>query len=317
MRRGLLVGLALVGMLAGGALPTSAADLSGEIRDGETKVLVPPFENLSKAKAMIDYEVGTSSDPDQPKKRFIHVDRYTEAPRSVLEDLLVGIEGVKVIERQRVDAVLQESQFSHLSGLVDTEKAVRMGKMLGANVIVMGTVEDVRSEDKRFSGYGVRTENTKVTASVRLRVIDIESGDVTYSNRYKGNATFMKSQFGGTSSSDVAYQVIEAALEPLKGDDQFRQAVFAKQLARNKLGDAAMTGQAVEFAPKPDNCDLELDGNYVGGTPLKRALPVGKPVRVRITKAGFVPWEKTVVPEPGLRITPELAPDKTISEGQK
>ena len=76
---------------------------------------------------MIDYEVGTSSDPDQPRKRYIHVDRYTEAPRSILEDLLVDIDGVKVVEWQRVDALLQESQFSHNSGLVDTENAVQLG----------------------------------------------------------------------------------------------------------------------------------------------------------------------------------------------
>jgi len=49
--------------------------------------LVPPFENLSKAKEMIDYEVGTSSDLDHPKKHVIHVARCTEAPRSILEEL--------------------------------------------------------------------------------------------------------------------------------------------------------------------------------------------------------------------------------------
>ena len=27
----------------------------------------------------------------------------------------------------------------------------------------------------------------------------------------------------------------------------------------------------VDFSPKPDNCDIEINGKYVGGSPLKRA----------------------------------------------
>lgn len=310
-------GLLCLTLLPSAQFQAQASDSQTQRGEQEVKVLVPPFENMSNAKAMIDYEVGTSNDPDHPKKRVFHIDRYTEAPRSVLEDLLVGIEGVKVVERQRVDQLLLESQFSHLSGLVDTEKAVKLGKMLGANVLVMGTIEDVRTENKNFSGYGIRTENAKVIASIRLRVVDIETGHETYSNRIKGSATYMKSQFGGVSSSDVAYEVIESALEQLKEDQNFRQAIFAAQLARNKSS-VATEDQAVEFAPKPDNCDLEIDGNYVGGTPLKRPLAAGKPVKVRISKAGFVAWEKTIMPEPGLRITPELAQDKAnLGEQQK
>ena len=62
----------------------------------------------------------------------------------------------------------------------------------------------------------------------------------------------------------------------------------------------------VDFSPKPENCDIEIDGKYVNGSPLKRRLQEGKEYKVRISKGGFKDWEGLIVPEKGLRITPEL-----------
>ncbi len=36
--------------------------------------------------------------------------------------------------------MLVETEFGALSGLVDSDKAVKLGKMLDANLIVMGTI---------------------------------------------------------------------------------------------------------------------------------------------------------------------------------
>ena len=280
-----------------------------EAADRKTPVvLVPPFENLSSAKAYTSYEVATSSNPNSPKRTF-QVDRYTEAPRAVLEDILGAIPGVKIVERQRVDAILLESEFGRLSGLVDAEKAVKLGKLLGANAVVMGTVLDVSSRSKEFSGYGIATRNTVVTGSVRIRVVDIESGHVSFSRISKGSATFLTSNFGGVNNSDVAYAVIEGALENLRSDDDFKARMSGVQDKQLAAADSR-TPQLieVEFMPKPDNCDVEIDGKYVGGSPLKRKLATGKEYKVRISKAGHTPWEGSVVPEAGLRISKELEP---------
>src|SRR5262245_4119084 len=67
-------------------------------------VLVPPFENQSKQHLNIGYEVA-GNNPNQPKKRYT-VDRFTEAPRSLFEDMLGELGGITIVERQRVDAIL-------------------------------------------------------------------------------------------------------------------------------------------------------------------------------------------------------------------
>ena len=176
------------------ALLVSGSNVPGQESGGVTKkpvVLVPPFENQSKHHQNINYEVATGSNPDQPKRRFI-IDRLTESPRSVLENMLGNIEGITIVERQRVDALLVEAEFGGLSGLVDPEKAVKLGKMLGANLIVMGTIIDLHDEVVTFQGYGIRTENTKVICQIRMRLLDIETGKVQFSKIIKGSQTYSK-----------------------------------------------------------------------------------------------------------------------------
>jgi hypothetical protein len=263
-------------------------------------VLVPPFENQSRYHENVNYEVATGKHPDKPKRRCV-VDRYTESPRSLLEDLLCKMQGVTVVERQRVDAILLESEFGAVSGLVDFEKAFRLGKMLGANVIVMGAIVDMRDEKREFHGYGIHTKNVEVMCSIRIRVLDIATGTVTFSKILKGSANYSESSYGRTSSSDKHFSAIETTLQELRKTREFKDALVPPEKRPNLIGLVE-----VEFAPKPENCDIEIDGKYVGGSPLKRALPAGQEIKVRISKGGYTSWEGIVVPEKGLHVTREL-----------
>jgi len=291
-------------ILASVAVLTGAAQKAADDKEAKKPVvLVPPFENQSKQRETINYEVGTGNSPKSPKKMY-KVDRYTEAPRTFFEDALSNIGGVTIVERQRVDQLLVEGQFGQ-SGFVDPKKAIEFGKLIGANTVVMGTIADVREEKKSFKGYGVETENLVVTAQVRVRVLDIETGEVVYSKMLKGSKTYNKTSFGGTKSSDRNFAAIEAAIETLGEDPKFKGALLGKG------GDAAADGLIeVEFAPKPDNCDIEIDGKYVGGSPLKKKLKAGTEYKVRISKGGFAEWTGVIAPEAGLRITRELEPKK-------
>jgi hypothetical protein len=265
-------------------------------------IVVPPFENQSTRHHDINYEVGIGTDPTQPKRNYI-VDRLTEAPRSVLENMLGNIAGVTIVERQPVDALLVESEFGGLKGLDDPDKATKLGKSLHASLIVMGTITDIHDDVAVFAGYGVRSANVKVVCQIRVRILDIESGKVRFSKIVKGSQTYTATSSGGKVTSDRNFAAVEAALAQLNKDAQFEAALFGRKAAPT---DAAEGSVEIEFAPKPDNCDIEIDGKYVGGSPLKRRLPVGKDVKIRISKDGYKVWEGTIVPEKGLRITRQL-----------
>jgi curli biogenesis system outer membrane secretion channel CsgG len=275
-------------------------------------VVVPPFENQTKYHHEVLYDVAIGNDPSGDKKQIL-VDRLTEAPRSVLEDMLGGINGVTIIERQPVDALLVESEYGGLRGLADAEKAEKLGKKLSATTIVMGTITDLHDDVAGFAGYGVRSEVIKVMCQIRIRLLDIDTGKVKFSKIIKGSKTYNRSNFGGKVSSDRHFEAVEATLAALKKDPQFEAALLGRKPSSSTRATTADDDDGVvevEFAPKPENCDIEINGKYVGGSPVKRRLPAGKEVKIRISKDGYKVWEGVIVPEKGLRITRELGPER-------
>ncbi len=274
---------------------------------GKRVVLVPPFENQTKHHERITGAL-TGNDPDRPRRTYA-TDRYAEAPRSLLENLLTNTDGVTIVERQRLDTLLAEGEFGDKSGLVDPEKAIKLGKLLGANLVAIGTLTDIRDDSKSFRGYGIETENKVTTCAMRVRLLDIQTGTVLFSKVIKGSKTYTKSTFGQTKSSDRNFAAVEAAIENLGEDGAFRAALGSK--GKKAAEEPDPTGRLIEvdFSPKPDDCNVEIDGKYVGGSPLKRRLEKGKEYKVRISKGGFQEWTGTITPEAGLRVTPALARD--------
>lgn len=196
-------------------------------------ILIAPFENLSGVRQTIDYEVaavasaaagGGGAQVTAEAKRVIRVDRLSDAPRSLLEDAIVTIGG-KVVERQRLDNLMQEADFVRVSGLANPGDAVRWGKLAGATAIVVGTVQQIKVETKTFQGYGVATQRTIASADVRVRLVDIESGRVRFSKTVTGTADKTDTQFAKATDSDVAYGVVKAAVESIAKDSEFIRVV--------------------------------------------------------------------------------------------
>jgi hypothetical protein len=56
------------------------------------------------------------------------------------------------------------------------------------------------------------------------------------------------------------------------------------------------------------SAEIDIDGGFVGNTPSSIHVSSGEHV-LKITKRGFVPWEKTIKAMPGrAAISPELQP---------
>jgi curli biogenesis system outer membrane secretion channel CsgG len=84
------------------------------------------------------------------------------------------------VERKKLDALVQEQAFQS-SGHVDPQTAVGIGKMLGAEVIVMGTISKlglgqntVRVADSTITRYNA-------VAEVSLRAVNVQTGAVVFS----------------------------------------------------------------------------------------------------------------------------------------
>ena len=177
-------------------------------------VMVSLFENLSKTKDIIRFEGETTSALDYRSKTF-SVDRYSEIPRSLLEDVIINL-GSDVIERQSLHKMLTEHKFITDSGLADTTTAIKIGKMLGADTLVVGTITDIKKKRKKFKGYGISTNFMMVDTSIRVRVIDIESGRIVFSKKAKGSARVDASE----EKAPIA-ESIEDAVETISEEQRF------------------------------------------------------------------------------------------------
>lgn len=90
-----------------------------------------------------------------------------------------------VIERDRLDKVLEEQKLGQ-SGVIDPGTAAQVGKVLGLNAIVSGSVSQfgVKSEGKDF--LITQSKQQIVECTVDVRVTDAETGQVIYADSGKG-----------------------------------------------------------------------------------------------------------------------------------
>lgn len=120
----------------------------------------------------------------------------------------------KLLDRTRQRALVDE--YAHdLSGLVDEDTAPAIGNQYGAQYLLMGSIIGVTTRRSETTVVGTGTKRAQVTATVSLRLVDTETGEVVLAatGRSRKNNTLVKAPLGliriGTEQVDKE-QVNEA-----------------------------------------------------------------------------------------------------------
>jgi len=94
-----------------------------------------------------------------------------------------------VIERSALDKVLNEQNFSN-SNRADPNSAARIGKLLGVDAIIVGTITEFGNETKHtglgggggnWGGFGLGGfghNNSKANVAITARIINIDTGEI-------------------------------------------------------------------------------------------------------------------------------------------
>jgi curli biogenesis system outer membrane secretion channel CsgG len=92
-----------------------------------------------------------------------------------------------VIERDKMDKIMEEQKLGQ-SGAIDPSTAAKVGKILGLNAIVTGSISQfgVKSEGKDF--LVTQSKQQIVECTVDVRVVDAETGRVLLADSGKGVA---------------------------------------------------------------------------------------------------------------------------------
>jgi curli biogenesis system outer membrane secretion channel CsgG len=175
------------------------------LRGGFAILLLAPIgsaETPRKRVSVMDFEFGT-------------VQRWWDGNWDIgrgISDLLVDrllSEGTfRVIERRKLDAVLAEQNFS-TSERADSSSAARIGKVLGVNAIILGSVTQFGTEKKDFNAGGIGggraglgagkmgTREGKASVGITARIIDINTGEVLASSTGRGQSSRSGLLLGG------------------------------------------------------------------------------------------------------------------------
>ncbi|RXI28209.1 CsgG/HfaB family protein [Aliarcobacter trophiarum] len=133
-----------------------------------------------------------------------------------------------VISKNSREAILNEQKFQY-SGLSDRKNSVEIGELLGAEALISGKIDSsnmqkdnyyetrYRCVDKKCiytKEYRVYCTNAKYSLIANISMIDVQKGDVIYTNNYIKNRSYKKcsDEGGGLPQSNVVYDLFAKSI---------------------------------------------------------------------------------------------------------
>jgi len=110
--------------------------------------------------------------------------------------------GYQVVERTRFESLVAEQNYA-ASKLFDPDYSVRLGKLVGADTIVLGSIQQLDAYG--FGGHW------KVIGTVTLRLVDTETGRTIAISRLTRNSDFATEDLGEIAEricSDVQSKLV-------------------------------------------------------------------------------------------------------------
>lgn len=128
----------------------------------------------------------------------------------ILTTILLEKNRFRLLERSLLDKALAEQDLS-ASARVDSKTAVKIGKVIGADYLVMGKVTQFSWEKKGGGGvvpiggiFGLGLSKTKAIVSVDIRIVDAESAEILGSYSGKADESRSKVAIGGSGFGVIA-----------------------------------------------------------------------------------------------------------------
>lgn len=131
---------------------------------------------------------------------------------------LVKTRKFTVVERDKLKTIMKEQNIG-ATGLVDT-KAAEIGKLLGAQYIVIGAVTEYGSSHSSGSGAGISVAKTIYRTGVDIRIVNASTGEVIFAENGNGEESASSGSFLGIGGGD------SGAFDEKKGQESMRKAII-------------------------------------------------------------------------------------------
>ena len=147
-----------------------------------------------------------------------------EAAQDVFVTELVKSGKFRVVEREQLQALMAEKNLT-LSGDVDPSTAVRIGKLLGVNYLLTGSVTEYGVTEKGGHAPGLRrlpgvsAGKKTFVAAMNARLIDTSTGEIVWADEARGEESSVKvfvGGFGGGVDDDRMFdKVLKTVIQQL------------------------------------------------------------------------------------------------------
>ena len=147
----------------------------------------PALAQDKKRVAVLDFDYGTVRSVVQA---YFGTDQDVGRGISILlEQKLVEDGRYRVIDRNALEKILREQNFSN-SDRADASTAAKIGRVLGVNALIVGSITQVGGETKnvgvggggfgggRFGLGGIGTKSSKATVKVTAKLVDASTAEI-------------------------------------------------------------------------------------------------------------------------------------------
>ena len=113
--------------------------------------------------------------------------------REEITNILVRLPHIQIVERSRMDQIIEEMNFSN-SAYVDASTAAEFGKKAGADLVIFGSVSNASysTENQRQFSFTAGTTMVEVgvaEVSMNVQIVDVETNRTIFSQSTTGSTT--------------------------------------------------------------------------------------------------------------------------------
>lgn len=142
-----------------------------------------------------------------------------EAAQDVFITELVKSGKFSVIERERINAIMQEKGLT-LSGDVDPSTAMQIGKLLGADYMLAGAVTEYGVDSaeggapsvRGLPGFGFKKNN--FTAAINARIFNVSTGEIVWADESRHTDSAVKVRVGGIGGGKDDRRMFDKVMKP-------------------------------------------------------------------------------------------------------
>lgn len=211
--------------------------------------------------------------------------------------------------------------------LTEQSSALRLAQNIGVDYIIQASIAGLSAQDGKIDAYGVKLTNQERTLRVTYKIVDASGGGSLTGDTVRVSKTFQQTAAAGTDTANIVDGMLDEAAQKMTAGLKVR-------IAQNKIAAAAPKTNFVnitiqveaaemmipdvrvgvenlvtigesKFKLAPLNATVEVDGVTVGTAPGKVSLRPGF-AKLRVTREGFKPFERTVNAVEGQTLTVAL-----------